>query len=296
MKIAENKTNKRSNIAFIVAIIAVLLSTGSVYIQKRSNNTSIDNPGNNSIPTLLDKLDKTGELHVGYGVYPPYTMEDPNTQEVSGFSVDVINQIAKELNVKVVWHRLNWNTMSADLKRGEFDVIADPIFQTIPRAREFSFTEPYAYFADGIAVVKKEDYRFESFKDLDQEGIKLAVGQGWASETIVKSKLSKPEIIAIQTNTDLLQLFNEVLSGRVDVAIADGADAIRFVDEHSESVKALWLDNPPALIPAGFALRTSDRFSAEFLTVCIRNLKYMGVIDGLAAKYEISNIVDASNE
>jgi ABC-type amino acid transport substrate-binding protein len=296
MKIAQNKTNKKSNIAITIAIIAILFSISNVFINNRSNIASIDGQSIKPIPTLLDKVDKTGELHVGYGVYPPYTIEDPNTQEVSGFSVDIINQIAKELNVKIVWHRLNWNTMSADLKRGEFDVIADPIFQTIPRAREFSFTEPYAYFSDGIAVVRKNDNRFQRFEDLDRKDIKIAVGQGWASETIVKSKLTKPEIIAIQTNTDLLQLFNEVQSGRVDVAIADGADAKRFVDEHPESVKALWLDNPPAHIPAGFALRPSDRYSAEFLTVCIRNLKYMGVIDGLAEKYKVSNIADEKNK
>jgi ABC-type amino acid transport substrate-binding protein len=89
---------------------------------------------------LLERIEKTGEIHAGYGVYPPYTQEDPNTGKVSGLSVDLIEQIARDLNCKVVWHRLNWNTMSADLKRGTYDMIADPIFETIPRAREFAFT------------------------------------------------------------------------------------------------------------------------------------------------------------
>ena len=82
--------------------------------------------------TLLDRIEKTGVLDAGYGVYPPYTQEDPNTKQVSGYSVEIIETICIELNCKVVWHRLNWNTMSADLKRGEYDVIADPIFETIP--------------------------------------------------------------------------------------------------------------------------------------------------------------------
>jgi ABC-type amino acid transport substrate-binding protein len=241
-----------------------------------------------AVPGLLERIDRTGELHAGYGVYPPYTQENPNTKAVSGLSVEVVEQIARELRCKVVWHRLNWNTMAADLKRGEYDLIADPIFQTIPRAREFAFTAPYAYFADGIAVVRKNERRFPDFDTLDREGITIAVGQGWASETLVRSKFTKPRIVAVQTGTDLLQVFNEVVSGRADVAIADGADAQRFVKEHSGQVKALWLDNPPAAMPAGFALRLTDARGAEFLNVSLRNLEATGVLDALRRKYGIA--------
>ena len=128
--------------------------------------TSITFAQSSNAPGLLDRVNAQGELHAGYGVYPPYTQEDPNTKKISGFSVEIVEQIGRELSVKVVWHRINWNTMAADLKRGQFDVIADPIFQTIPRAREFSFSAPYAYFADGIAVIRKEDDRLKAFDDL----------------------------------------------------------------------------------------------------------------------------------
>ena len=129
--------------------------------------------------------------------------------------------------------------MSADLKRAEFDVIAEPILQTIPRSREFAFTEPYAYLPDGIAVVRKDENRFTKFNDLDRTNVTITVGQGWASEMLVKSRLTKPKIISVQVTSDLLQVFNDVISGRSDVAVVDGADAERFVKEHPDKVKAL---------------------------------------------------------
>ena len=271
-------------LALAIATVAGALSLLSISIKPQTTQTI----SSTQTLTLLDRINKTGELAAGYGVYPPYTQEDPNTRQVSGYSVEIIEQICRELHCKVVWHRFNWDTMSADLKRGEFDVIADPIFETIPRAREFAFSASYASFADGIAVVKIDDDRFTSFDDLDRPDVTIAVGQGWASETLVKARFTKAKIDSVQTATDLLQVFNELVSGRADVVVADGADAQRFVKEHSDKFKALWLDNPPAFMPAAFALRPDDTKGAAFLTVVLHNLQSTGVLEGLARKYGLT--------
>jgi cyclohexadienyl dehydratase len=278
----DNHNWRKTRIIALISILALVLSVVGLF----QGGQKGPSPAGRTTEGLLEHIERTGELHAGYGVYPPYTQEDPNTKKVSGLSVELMERIATELKCKVVWHRLNWNTMSADLKRGEFDVIADPVFQTIPRAREFAFTAPYAYFADGIAVVRKDDNRFTSFDSLDREDIIIAVGQGWASETLVKTRFTKPKILVVQTTTDLLQVFNEVVAERADVAIADGADAERFVKEHP-GVKALWLDNPPAAMPAGFALRPDDAKGAAFLSVCLRNLESTGILNGLSRKYQV---------
>lgn len=269
---------------FVMTALTILL----IGCQQTPTGTGIEKP--KTLSGILEKINQTGELHVGYGVYPPYTIEDPNTQKVSGFSVDIIEHIAKELKCKVVWHRLNWNTMSADLKRGEFDVIADPIFQTIPRAPEFSFSSPYAYFADGIAVVRKGEKRFKSFEDLDQEGIIINVGQGQASEALTTARFRKADIQPVSASTDNMQIFAGVLSGRADVAVADLPNAKRFVDEHPGEVEALWMDNPPAYMPAGFALRPTDTKGAEFFSVAIQYLETTGILDGIAAKYDLPSV------
>lgn len=255
---------------------------------RRDDNGSQTRDG--TLPGMLDRIDRTGELHAGYGVYPPYSLEDPDTQKVSGFSIDIIEHIAQELHCKVVWHRINWNTMSADLKRGEYDIIADPIFQTIPRAPEFAFSGPYAYFADGIAVVRIDDNRFSEFQDLNREGIKINVGLAQASEALVRARFTKAQILPVSVPTDNMQIFNGVLSGRVDAAVADAPNAKRFVEEHPNQVKALWLDNPPAYMPAGFALRPTDTRGAEFMTVCIRYLKATGILDDISRKYDLSSV------
>jgi len=274
----------RATVALLVAVAAFALAAWGAL---RAPTSQPGTGATTGAAGLLERLDTTRELHAGYGVYPPYTQENPTTKEVTGFSVDLLQQIAREINAKLVLHRLNWNTMAADLKRGEYDVIADPIFQTVPRGREFAFTQPYAYFADGIAVVRASERRFTTFESLDSAGVRIAVGQGWASETLVRSKFSKASIQAVQTSTDLLQVFNEVLAGRADVAVADEADAQRFAKEHPTEVRLLFTEAPPAFMPAGFALRPNDHAGAEFLNVALRNLEATGVLENLAKRYGV---------
>jgi ABC-type amino acid transport substrate-binding protein len=277
--------NARLNLALALSLVAIILA--SIALGRSSRNASSGGGGAKvtTQPGLLDGIRRNRVIRVGYGVYPPYTIEDPNTREVSGFSAAVIEEIAKELGCKVEWHRLSFDTMSVDLKRGVYDVIADPIFATIPRAPEFSFSEPYAYFADGIAVVRKTENRFKVFDDLNRPGIKISVGLGQGSEAFSRARLSKPEILPVSVGTDNMLIFSGVLAGRTDAAVADAENAKRFVQAHPNDVKALWLDHPPAFMPAGFALRPGDREGAEFLNVCIRYLRSTGTLETLAQKY-----------
>jgi len=181
--------------------------------------------------------------------------------------------------------------MAADLKRGQFDIIADPIFQTIPRAREFAFSAPYAFFSDGIAVVRRTEDRLTKFADLANPALRIVVGKGWASETLLRAQFPSRSITAVQTSNDVMQVFNELLAGRADVVVVDGATAERIVKEHPDRVKALWLDDPPAFMPAGFALRYEDRDGAAFMTVALRNLESTGILGAIARKYDVARVV-----
>lgn len=108
-----SKTNvgKLPALAIILGVLALLVAIMAYNREPAPQNKVA---ASSAVPGVLDRIEQSGELHAGYGVYPPYTQEDPNTNEVSGFSVEIMQQIAKQLNVKLVWHRLNWNTMAAN--------------------------------------------------------------------------------------------------------------------------------------------------------------------------------------
>lgn len=286
----EAKVRNRLGIfALVVAVLALVLAAYGVF--RPSSPRPSASPASSESP-LLGRLDRTNVIRAGYGVYPPYTQEDPKTGKVSGVSVDIVEELAREIGAKVEWRRLNWNTMAADLKRGEFDVVADPIFQTPQRARELTFTEPYSYFPIGIGIVRRGDRRFASFDAINTASVTAAVGQGTGEEALVKARAPKAKLLSVPIGQDSAAPINSVLTGRADIAISNIEDAKRFTGAHAGQLDMLWADTPPAYAPAGFALRFGDTAGAQFLNVAIRNMKGSGVLKRIAGQHDVTTNFD----
>ena len=63
-------------------------------------------PANSS---SLDKILSSGELKVGTtGDWDPMTMKDPATNKYKGFDIDVMNELAKDMGVKVEFVPAEW--------------------------------------------------------------------------------------------------------------------------------------------------------------------------------------------
>jgi ABC-type amino acid transport substrate-binding protein len=270
-----------------LSIAAVIISVwAAVSSSQRETGREATSP--QALSGLVEAIDAKGKIVAGYGVFPPYSGEDPTTGNVSGVSVDIVNEIGRQLGVEVEWRRFNWSTMAADLRRGDIDLLADAVFQTPARGREMTFTEPYAYFAIGIGIVRKGDKRFKEFDELNDRAVTVAVGQGFAEETFVKARVPNSTLLSIPSNQDTAAPVNAVLTGRADIAIINLEDARRVIAANPEGVELRWIDNPPAYVPAGFAVRFGDQNGANFLNVSLRNLRATGVIQAISEKHHAS--------
>ena len=60
----------------------------------------------------LDKIKSAGVLKVGTtGDWDPMTMKDPATNKYKGFDIDVMNELAKDMGVKVEFVPAEWKTI-----------------------------------------------------------------------------------------------------------------------------------------------------------------------------------------
>jgi ABC-type amino acid transport substrate-binding protein len=293
MQIPKEKTQILPWIALAVATISLAISLVSIMARNAKNSYLPRSP-----EVTLQRIKREGVLRVGYGGFPPYTIIDLKEanpdKRIKGFAADLVNEIACRCRppLKVEWHIVNWETMKAELDSKKFDFIADPVYETVPRALEFNFTDPYSYFGIALALVKKDDQRFKTFADLDRSDITIAIAEGWASTEYARQHLTKPKLKIIPVGGDAYVQLDDVLMGRSDVALQDSPTVVQYANAHPTKVKILWLDKPPSIVPGGFTLRLEDTALLKFLNSSIRTMKADGTLAGLDKKWNSYGYLD----
>lgn len=280
-------------VSIVIASGALALSVYVVLIQqKRVGGETPSAVASLSTTASGIQILSDGVLDVGYGQFPPYTMldlseKDPDKQ-VKGFSADLIREIAARVTppLKIKWHTFSWDTLKAEVDSRRFDIIADPVFQTVPRAKEFRLSRPYSYFGIAVALVRKNDERFTNFQSLDREDIVIALAEGWTSSEYARKTLSKPEFKSIPVTGDALTQFEEVRVGRADVALNDVPSVLQYARAHPKQVKALWLDAPPSIVPGGFLIRRGNPEFADFIDKSIEVFITDGTLLSLDRKWK----------
>lgn len=73
---------------------------------------------------LPDRIKTAGKIVIAQTPnYPPLEYKDPQTNELTGFDIDLGNAIGKELGVKIDWQEVSFEQMASALQTGRVDVI-----------------------------------------------------------------------------------------------------------------------------------------------------------------------------
>lgn len=180
-------------------------------------------------PTM-DRVTKAGQMTVATNSgWPPQSYLDDSNKLV-GFDVDVANEIAKRLGVKVKFETPEWNVLTGGRWHGRFDVGVGSVTPTKARSQVIDFAGIY-YYSPYVFVVHK-DSKAASRNDLN--GKKIGVETGTTSEDYVNRRLEidAPGLPPIQytltpgevkTYADSMLPFDDLRLGdgkRIDAVIA----------------------------------------------------------------------------
>jgi ABC-type amino acid transport substrate-binding protein len=284
----EKLIDRRFAILCYTSLSISLLALAQVYSSAFSRHD--DGRSSTSRETALDRIKRTKILRVGYSGFRPYTIINLDAKEsgrISGFCADMINEMASRQTPPwtVEWHKVTFETLKADMESGRFDVFADAVYQTAPRVAEFGVTVPYSYFGVAAAIVRKDDDRFVKFEDLDQPNITIALAEGWTATEYARAHLKLGKLQVVTVADDPFIPLQQVLAGKADVALQDVPTVLQFARAHSDAVKALWVNDPPTRVPAGFMTRQSEVELLRFLDASIGILEADGTLAQLDKKW-----------
>jgi len=271
----------------LTVLTVALLVTASLFLQCRSAQQNPPNAPTNT----LQEITKRGEMRVGYLVFDPCVIKDPRTGELSGIYPDMINQIAKALNVKVSWNETTLANFTAGLESNQFDFSVGPTFITIPRSAAVSFTEPIAYVGNSGVVKTNGSFQPQRIEDLQKPQVRIAVLQGQALEEYVRRNIPNANLIVL-SGGDLTAPLVAVSSGQADIGLMNSVTVAQYVSAHPEVTAVLTGTQQIENLPLSWATRHSDLSLLQFLNSSIVYLKATARLEEYQRKYPIKLLYD----
>lgn len=165
----------------------------------------------------LDDIKANGVLRVGAGVYPPFMIRKPDGS-YEGVDVDLLNQMAKDLGVKLELIDTGWDTIVAGITTKKWDVVSG-ICATPKRAEVIDFSDQYL-MVGGVLAVLPSNEKIKKLEDANNPDVLIADIAGSWNEEISKKAFPNAQHKGFSqiTQTDLVQ---ELLAGRADAAVLD---------------------------------------------------------------------------
>ncbi len=216
----------KKRIILITAIITVLALVFSGC--SASNQTAANQPGNEAKPqNLLEQIKADGKIRFGTeGTYAPFTFHDKDGK-LTGFDVEIAEEIAKRLGVKAEFIETKWDGMFAGLDAKRFDAIANEVAIREDRLEKYDFSSPYIV-SRAVLIVNEDNNDVKSFEDI--KGKKA--GQSLTSNLKDIAESFGAEIVQTDGFNQAIDL---LVSKRIDVTINDGLSFLDFKKQRPDT-------------------------------------------------------------
>ena len=145
--------------------------------------------------SLIKEIQQRGELRVGYALADPHAIKDSASGQWKGIAVELMEEWAKELDVKHVAVDTSWDAMIAGLQAGKYDVAA-ALNRRPARALVVTFSMPY--MSDiGTFAMNRDKVKAQSWAELDKKGTKIAVVMGTAEDKALTRIVKAAELVRL---------------------------------------------------------------------------------------------------
>ncbi len=230
---------------------------------------------------VLDRIVKNGELRVGMsGNQPPFNVKS-RSGSLIGLEVDLANELAAAMEVKLNIVTKPFGELLAALKSGEVDVVMSGVSITADRARETYFVGPYLLAGKSILTKSKTLAAARAAGDINRADVKLAALENSTSQRFVEKLIPEAQLVKVKDYDEGVDM---VLKDQVDALVADMPicvlSLLRFPNEGLAT-----LTQPMTIEPVGIAVPSNDLLFRNLLDNYVDTLEKMGVLDQLRKKW-----------
>ncbi|MDB2636316.1 transporter substrate-binding domain-containing protein [Alphaproteobacteria bacterium] len=234
----------------------------------------------------LQQIQESGKLRVGTtGDWNPMSMKDASTNSYVGFDIDVVTQLAQDMGVELELVPTDWKSIVAGITSDKYDISTSASLSP-KRALVSGYTNSYFKLATVPLTLKKNLDKFQSWDDINQSNVSVAVTLGTTQEMQAKSYFPNAQIKSIEAPA---RDFQEVLAGRADAHITSNVEAATLVETYPE-LAIVPVQEPKSPTPLAWLIDQNDQVWINYINHWIELKKAQGFFDNLMAKWNLKSL------
>ena len=201
----------------------------------------------------------------------PYFNKDLAAGTWSGMCIDMANDIAKLLDVKLEFTESTYGNSILDLQSNKID-LGFALNPTPQRALVVDFT--HLVFPHPFGAMLRKGLEAKTWADINKPEVKIAVDVGSANETVARRFAPNATITSLKTRDDVML---QMASGRVDCVVNALVLGLTAIAKNPNLGTYKILQSPSVAIPSAMAVRReSDKRWRDFLSVWVDYTRGIG--------------------
>ena len=194
----------------------------------------------------------------------PYFNKDLATGNWSGFSIEMANDIAKLLDVKLEYTESTYGNSILDLQSNKID-LGFALNPTPQRALVVDFCGTVFHHPFGAMLKKGMEAR--TWADINKSDVNIAVDVGSANEAVARRFAPNATIKSLKSRDEVML---EMSSGRVDCVVNALVLGLTAIAKNPNLGTYKILQTPAVAIPSSMAVRREpDKRWRDFLSVWV---------------------------
>jgi len=237
--------------------------------------------------TAFERVMRTGTLRCGYYVFAPVTLRDPNTNVMSGYSVDMLESIGKRSGIKIEWtEEVTFGNWIPALQSKRFDAVCTPMWPETTLAKVATFTETM-FYAGLHPLVRTDDTRFQNdLSRLNQPDVTFLTQDGNATNVLAHEIFPNAKFYTVLNTLSGSEYYQSLLAKKADAALTDLNTLAQFKKTNGEVLRLMNTDRPVKIQSFALVVERNEMLLKDFLDQAIHEMNNTGETDRLLRKWE----------
>ena len=213
---------------FLALSLALLMSLSLIACGSKTDDA--DKAADDADPAQNDSNTLILGTSADYAPFEFMYADDAGVMQYAGIDISAAQYVADELGKELQIENMSFDYLLASLAKGDYDIVMAAMEATPERLASADFSDPYYTDIPPMILVKADNAaQYATLADFD--GKSVGAQAATTKETVVTDQLPGANLVSLSLVTDLV---NELVYGKVDAVVLDGAVAQEYAETNPD--------------------------------------------------------------